>query len=181
MKRGRDVVSGETPTRISAPGAVNLVNYSTDSLLKLLRRTRPETELGKKGDLLSQLFLSLHGSSLEQALVTTPDVLHLMQNKSMEDRKCSSGTLAAGGLFVFDEFHLYHKLKNFVPLLEEILTNGTAGSFFFPATPVESQELRELFGRFPPATIRFLTRISVGTARRRGTSHLPTIPSKSGS
>ena len=155
MKCGRDVCIWPDPDRDFRAGAINIVSYSTDSLLKLLRQMGPEAKLGKRGDLLQQLFLAQRWYGQESALVTTPDVLHLIAERKYEASKRIQQYLAAGGLFVFDEFHLYHNLANLVPLLEEILTQWSGRIVLLSATPVESQDLRGLLGRFPTATIQF--------------------------
>ncbi|MGO8899465.1 MAG: type I-D CRISPR-associated helicase Cas3' [Isosphaeraceae bacterium] len=155
VERGREVSVWPDPDRVFRPGAINLINYSTDSLLTLLRGMGPEAKLGKRGDLLQSLFDAQQFWGHERAVVTTPDVLHLIAERKYEASKRIQQYLNAGGLFVFDEFHLYHNLANFVPLLEEILTQWNGRIVLLSATPVESQELRGLFGRFPNATINF--------------------------
>ncbi len=166
-ERGRDVCVWPDPDLDFRGGAVNLVNYSTDSLLKLLRQMGPEAKLGKRGDLLQSLFLAQQWYGRESAVVTTPDVLHLIAERKYEASKRIQQYLNAGGLFVFDEFHLYHNLANFVSLLEEILTQWNGRIVLLSATPVESQELRDLFGRFSTATIQFEPD-SVGTPGTAG-------------
>ena len=152
---GRDVCIWPDPDTEFRAGAINLVNYSTESLLKILRRMGPEATLGKRGDILHQLFLAQEWFGHERAVVTTPDVLYLIAELRYESSKRLQQYLSAGGLFVFDEFHLYHNLANFVPLLEKILTEWNGRIVLLSATPVESQELRELLARFSTATIQF--------------------------
>jgi CRISPR-associated helicase Cas3 len=164
---GRDVCVWPDPDRDFRHGAINLINYSTDSLVKLLRQMGPEATVGKRGDLLERLFFAQECFGHERAVVTTPDVLHLIAERRYEASKRIQQYLNAGGLFVFDEFHLYHNLANFVPLLEEILTQWNGRIVLLSATPVESDELRELYSRFPTATIQFAPD-SVGTRGAAG-------------
>jgi len=167
MALGRDVCVWPDPDRDFRPGAVNIVNYSTDSLVKLLREMGPETKLGKRGDLLQRLFFAQEHFGHERAVVTTPDVLHLIAKRKYEASKRIQQYLNAGGLFVFDEFHLYHNLANFVPLLEEILMQWNGRIVLLSATPVVGQELDGLLGRFPTATVQFAPD-SVGTPGAAG-------------
>ncbi len=155
MQRGRDVCVWPDPDQEFRSGAVNVINYSTDSLLRLLRQMGPEANLGKRGDLLQGWLLAQDSFGRERAVVTTPDVLHLIAGRKYEASKRIQQYLNAGGIFVFDEFHLYHNLANFVPLLEEILGQWNGRIVLLSATPVESQDLRGLFGRFPTTTIQF--------------------------
>src|SRR5262249_44074562 len=134
-ERGRDVCVWPDPDREFRSGAINLVNYSTDSLVRLLRQLGPKAKPGKRGELLQSLFLAQRWYGRESAIVTTPDVLHLIAERKYEASKRLQQHLSAGGLFVFDEFHLYHNLANFVPLLEEILTQWNGRIVLLSATP----------------------------------------------
>src|SRR5262249_2670892 len=91
----------------------------------------------------------------ERALVTTPDVLHLIAQRKYASSKRLQQYLNAGGLFVFDEFHLYHNLRHFVPLLTEILERWNGRVVLLSATPLERGDLRRLFTAYPAALIDF--------------------------
>jgi CRISPR-associated helicase Cas3 len=163
----RDVCVWPDPDLKFRSGAINIVNYSTDSLLRLLRQQGPDALKGRRGDLLQKLFDNQRWYGEENAIVTTPDVLHLIVERRYHASKRLQQYLAGGGLFVFDEFHLYHNLANFVPLLDEILTQWNGRIVLLSATPLESEELQELVARFPTAEIAF-TPNSVGVAGNDG-------------
>lgn len=152
---GRDLCVWPDPDLKFRNGAINVVNYSTDSLLRLLRQKGSEALKGRRGDLLEKLFDDQEWFGHERAIVTTPDVLHLIAKRRYHASKRLQRYLASGGLFVFDEFHLYHNLANFVPLLEEILTQWNGRIILLSATPLESEDLQTLVSRFPAADITF--------------------------
>ena len=155
-KAGKDVAVWPEPDTAFRPGAINILNYSTDSLLRLVKRQGWNAVRGKRGDLLQKLFDEQDWFGKEKALVTTPDVLHLIASGKYGSSKRLEQHLGGGALFLFDEFHLYHNLKNFVPLLERILRQWNSRIVLLSATPVESEEIQDLYSQFSTASISFV-------------------------
>ncbi len=153
---GRDLCVWPEPDSRFRANAISIINYSTDSLLRLLRRDGPEALSGRRGDLLHRLFDNQEWFGRERAIVTTPDVLHLIASRRYHASKRLQQYLTGGGLFVFDEVHLYHNLANFVPLLETILTQWNGRVVLLSATPVVGNELATLIAGFPTAEIGFV-------------------------
>jgi CRISPR-associated helicase Cas3 len=152
---GRDLCVWPDPDPKFRSGAINVLNYSTDSLLRLLRDQGPQILKRRRGDLLHNLFDDQQWFGRERAIVTSPDVLHLIAKRRYHASKRLQLYLAGGGTFVFDEFHLYHALKNFVPLLDEILTQWNGRVVLLSATPIVSDDLRGLLARFPGPDVAF--------------------------
>jgi CRISPR-associated helicase Cas3 len=151
----RDLCVWPKPDNVFREDALNVINYSTDALLYLLKTQGDSSLKKKRGDLLHKLFDEQRWFGRERALVTTPDVLHLIAKHRYGAAKRLAQYLSPGGLFVFDEFHLYHNLANFVPLLETILEKWDGRIVLLSATPVIRKELRELFAIHSVRTIQF--------------------------
>ena len=104
QRAGRDLCIWPTPDATFRPLAINVVNYSTDLLLYLLRTVGGDALKGKRGDLLQRLFDRQDWYGKEKAIVTTPDVLHLIAEHKYASSRRLLQYLFAGALFVFDEF-----------------------------------------------------------------------------
>lgn len=136
--------------------AVNVVNYSTDSVLHLLKNGDRDAARLKRGELILQI-LNWQNSfgRVSRTIATTPDVLHLISRYRYSGAKKNLVQWLIHGLFVFDEFHLYYNLRNFVPLLEKILSTWNGTVVLLSATPIEHEELGDLLSRFKTIRIPF--------------------------
>lgn len=122
---------------------VNIVHYSTSSLVELLRKQGADLNLDR-GRLLRKAFDTQDWSSPRKGLVTSPDVLHLMINREVYDKSDRLQQYLHGGLFVFDEFHLYYQLQHFAELVELILRRLNGKVVMLSATPIRNSDLNAI-------------------------------------
>lgn len=155
---GKDLCVWPDPDTRFREADVNLINYSTDALLKLLKREGGEKWIERpRGELLNKILddqSSWSGKSV-QAMVTTPDVLHLIAKNRYKEAKRVASRLSPHKIFVFDEFHLYYNLANFAPLVETILDDWKGRIILLSATPIAHEELQGVFERFHTKRIEF--------------------------
>lgn len=151
---GKDLCVWPDPDDEFRPNAVNVVNYSTDAVMQQLRKHGDAVLKETRGELLNRLFNEQKWRGQERAVVTSPDVLHLVSRHRYKEAERLMQWLR-NGLFVFDEFHLYHNLENFVPLLDRILNTWNGRIVLLSATPIEREELRDLLAQYPTRRIQF--------------------------
>ena len=150
-------------------GAINLVNYSTDSLLKFLRRMGPEAKLGKRGDLL-QWFLAQDWFGHERAVVTTPDVLHLIAERKYESSKRLQQYLNAGGFSSSTNSTYTTTWPTSCLCWRRSSGNGMAGLFCFPRRRLKARSYAVCLAVFPRR--RFSLSPTRSASRCRWASHL---------
>ena len=109
----------------------------------------------KRGELLHRLFDKQDWYGKEKAIVTTPDVLHLIAEHKYASSPRLTAVSCAGGLFVFDEFHMYQNLANFSSLLREILSQWGGRIALLSATPVAHAEVQESLANFRTVSVDF--------------------------
>lgn len=144
--------------RLDVHGA-GLVEYSGDSLLYLARQGHL-AQYANRGELLESLLTRLLGVGTHIRMLTTPDVLHLVLNERYRHAARFSIGLKQG-VFVFDEFHLYHDLAHFYRLLGLLLDRLDGTVVLLSATPLDTAALRQVEARWPTRCVPFETSESV--------------------
>ncbi len=125
---------------IDSKNAINILKYSTDSLVQYIKESPERFEAFKnKGELLrSGLFALTYGK--RQLFVTTPDVLWLIYSMKYRGAKILQAQLNSALVF-FDEFHTYANLYNFYGLLDNLLFKSKVNKIvLLSATPYLKQE-----------------------------------------
>ncbi|NLI75619.1 MAG: type I-D CRISPR-associated helicase Cas3' [Candidatus Riflebacteria bacterium] len=136
----------------SAP-SLTIFEYSTDALVRFLRQN-PDLATVDRSQLLKAI-LERHGwQCRKNLLVTTPDVLYLIQQNCYRSSHWLTAMLHRPVVF-FDEFHLYTNLRAFAPLVEWLLDVLQATVVFLSATPTSNADLDRLKERFPTLVIPF--------------------------
>jgi CRISPR-associated helicase Cas3 len=138
---------GRWPDRNFVEGEANLILYNSDSLVRAVRALKFDPAVGR-GDLLGRLFFQLSAWADRGAIVTSPDVLWLLYGVQAYDRAQETQNKLAGGLVVFDEFHLYCELANFPRLVETLLAKNIEKVILLSATPYASLGLQEVMSQF---------------------------------
>ncbi len=145
---------GRWPDRGFVEGEANLILYNSDSLVRAVRALNFDPAAGR-GDLLGRLFFQLSAWADRGAIVTSPDVLWLLYGVQAYDRAQETQNKLAGGLVVFDEFHLYSELANFPRLVETLLAKNIEKVILLSATPYVSLGLQEVMTQFEVKRIDF--------------------------
>ena len=145
---------GRWPDRGFLEGGANLILYNSDSLVRAVMASKFNVHEGR-GDLLSRLFFQLAAWAKRGAIVTSPDVLWLLYGTQAYDRAQETQNKLAGGLAVFDEFHLYGELANFPRLVETLLERNIDKVVLLSATPYASTGLQTLMSQFVIKRIDF--------------------------
>jgi CRISPR-associated helicase Cas3 len=145
---------GRWPDRAFVEGEANLILYNSDSLVRAVRALNLDPAVGR-GDLLGRLFFQLSAWADRGAIVTSPDVLWLLYGVQAYDRAQETQNKLAGGLAVFDEFHLYGELANFPRLVETLLAKNIEKVILLSATPYGSLRLQEVMSQFEAKRIDF--------------------------
>lgn len=130
------------PDQIERKAEITIFEYSSDSIFRYLKMN-PEMNLIDKSELISKVLLNHQYLSNKNIFVTTPDVLHLIKNGWYKNSRWISSYLNQA-IIVFDEFHLYTNLANFVPLIQWLLENIAYKILFLSASPTYNEELKEL-------------------------------------
>ncbi len=125
---------------------INLFLYSTDSLVKYMKKKNLE-KIQDKGKLLYSLFTDLQWQSKYGAVVTSPDVLYLIVKGAYNNSNKILNHLQ-NSLIVFDEFHCYYGLTSFPFLVEELLSKIANKILFLSATLIMSEEFKQLAEKY---------------------------------
>ena len=147
---------------------VNILNYSSSSLIRYLKRENISEKLDK-GELLEYLIMGSGVLSKKRVIVTSPDVLHILINLKRYCSKSFSRRLAnklQGAYVFFDEFHTYTNLKHFPVLIKTLLDTIALKIILLSATPYESEKLKEVRKDFPSENINFSS--SVARSEKEG-------------
>lgn len=145
---------GRWPDRDFISGEANLILYNSDSLVRAVKAFKINPHEGR-GDLLRRLFFQLGAWAKRGAIVTSPDVLWLLYGAQAYDRAQETQNKLAGGLVIFDEFHLYGELANFSRLVETLLARNIDKVVLLSATPYASTGLQTLMSQFKMKRIDF--------------------------
>ena len=133
----------------------NLFLYSTSSLIKYMKDNNLD-KIKEKGELLYRLSANIRWQSTRGGIITSPDVLYLLvkgiYNNSNEILNCLQNAL-----IIFDEFHCYYGLDTFSFLIEELLSLIADKIILLSATPILSEELKELTKKYKTNFINFET------------------------
>lgn len=121
---------------------LTLFEYSTDALIRYLKE-HPEVPRIDKSEIIGQILRSHQFLSRRNIFVTTPDVLHLIK-KGYYRGSNRLTALINKAIVVFDEFHLYACLSNFVPLIDWLADSVAHKIVFLSATPVTSEEFQAI-------------------------------------
>ncbi len=120
---------------IESKGGINILKYSTDSIVKYMKEKPNAFESFKnRGKLIGAgLFDLSYGE--HQVFVTTPDVLWLIYSMRYRGARMIQAQLNSALIF-FDEFHTYANLHNFYNLLENLIAKSKVNKvILLSATP----------------------------------------------
>jgi len=141
------------PDEPEISGKITLFEYSSDALIRYLKN-HPEILNLDKSELIHNVLKSHQFSSARNIIVTTPDVLHIIKEGWYRGSQRLESLLKKA-IVVFDEFHLYTKLTNFVPLIKWLLESVADKVVFLSATPTSNEELQDLWQTYPSEVIGF--------------------------
>lgn len=141
------------PDESELRGSITLFEYSSDSLVRFLR-TQPEILRLDKSELIHSVIRSHQFSSARNVIVTTPDVLHIIKEGWYRGSQRLE-TLFKKAIVVFDEFHLYTKLANFMPLIKWLIESVADKVIFLSATPTSNEDIQNLWQLYPNEMIEF--------------------------
>ncbi len=132
---------------------ITLFEYSSDSLVRFLK-AQPDISRLDKSELIHSVLRSHQFSSARNIIVTTPDVLHIIKEGWYRGSQRLE-TLLNKAIVVFDEFHLYTKLANFVPLIKWLIESVADKVIFLSATPTSNEAIQNLWQSYPNEVIEF--------------------------
>jgi CRISPR-associated helicase Cas3 len=118
-----------------------LFEYSGATLLRLARERK---QFQDRSQLLLQLFSQITDVADHVRAVMTPDVLHLIVTMGFYKDSRHIQRHLMGGVFIFDEFHLYFDLGHFVSLVRNIMERLEGTVVLLSATPLMNAQLRAL-------------------------------------
>ena len=121
------------------PSKINLFLYSTDSLVKYMKKNNLD-KIQDKGKLVYHLLTEIQWQSKKGGIVTSPDVLYLLI-KGRYHKSNEILNYLQNALIIFDEFHCYYGLDSFSFLIEELLSKIANKTILLSATPIISEEL----------------------------------------
>jgi CRISPR-associated helicase Cas3 len=131
-----------------------MVEYTGGTLLKLAREEKLDA-FPDRSALLNSLFTRLGNLTREARIVITPDVLHLMVTQEFYNKSRHLQRDLKGGVFVFDEFHLYYDLGHFCRLVYNLLDRLEGTVVLLSATPLWNERLRQLTTEWTTEHITF--------------------------
>ncbi len=132
---------------------INLLLYSTDSLVQYLKKTG-NTIFENRSSLLMKLFSDLNWFSKFGAIVTSPEVIHLMKEKIYKEANRLLSFLQ-NSTFIFDEFHCYYGLQTFSDMVDFICEKLNGRIILLSATPIVDGNLQEILAKYDHKTIDF--------------------------
>ncbi len=132
---------------------ITLFEYSSDALIRYLK-SHPEIVRLDKSELIHNIMRNHQFSSARNIIVTTPDVLHIIKEGWYRGSRRLEALLN-GAIVVFDEFHLYTRLKNFAPLVEWLMSSIADKIVFLSATPTSNEDMKDIWGKYPSKVIEF--------------------------
>ena len=135
------------------PYKINLFLYSTDSLVKYMKKNNLD-KIKDKGKLLYRVFTDIQWQSKNGAIITSPDVLYLLIKGAYTNSKKILNYLQ-NAIIIFDEFHCYYGLNTFSFLIEELLSKIANKIILLSATPILSEELNDLTTKYNSIFITF--------------------------
>jgi len=141
------------PDNYNVNSTYTIFEYSSNSLIRHLRKN-PELNHLNKSEIIYSVLKNHFFSAKNNIIVTTPDVLHLIKNNFYKNSTRIKSILK-GAIVVFDEFHLYTNLKNFIPLVEWLINTLDSKILFLSATPLLPNELNNLFNLYSSELIEF--------------------------
>ena len=141
------------PDEPEAKGEYTIFEYSSDALIRFLKR-KPDVFNLNKSEIIHSVLKNHMYSARNNIIVTTPDVLHLIKNNFYNNAKRIKSLLNRA-IVVFDEFHLYTGLGNFILLVKWLIETLDARILLLSATPLIPDELQELFNIFPSEIVNF--------------------------
>jgi hypothetical protein len=132
---------------------LTLFEYSTDALIRHLKK-HPELARIDKSEIIGQVLRNHQFLSRKNIFVTTPDVLHLIK-KGYYRGSNRLTALINKAIVVFDEFHLYACLDNFIPLVDWLADSVAHKIVFLSATPATSEEFHAITQKYSVEIIEF--------------------------
>ncbi|MFX0211807.1 MAG: type I-D CRISPR-associated helicase Cas3', partial [Candidatus Hodarchaeota archaeon] len=142
-----------------------MIEYSGATLLQMARKGGLEP-FTNRSDLLHHLFERIVVVP-DPRFVMTPDVLHLIVNQEFYKRSERLQRGLKNGIFVFDEFHLYHDLGHFYTLLENLLNRLSGTIILLSATPLGESNIARVATNYRIERINFTEADSNSLAKRR--------------
>lgn len=136
------------------PNGYNLFNYSSASLISYLTKNEGDYRLNRS-ELLAQVIKNLGFYSPHMAMVTSPDVLHLMINRKFYKGSKRLANFLQGCIVCFDEFHLYANLENFIRLVDNLLDGIAEKIILLSATPYKAEEFSKIERKYPTKKVTF--------------------------
>lgn len=135
-------------------GSIQAFNYSTDALVRFMRRHNM-TVPPDRSSLWQKVLFTHEGMGLPFLMVTTPDVLWLLFIAEVYRPANKLQNYLQNAIVVFDEFHLYFGLDTFPELIEKLLNTVARKIILLSATPIISETLNQLQQRFTTEVIAF--------------------------
>jgi len=141
-------------TSIPSNHAPTIFYYSTDSLIYFLKQQKTDYHFDRS-ELIDRVLHQQFWASKKNILLTSPDVLHLLVTLRAYRGANWMRAFLNGSVVVYDEFHLYVGLKHFPILIDNLFECGISKVMLLSATPVFSEELTELCGKYKTQKIDF--------------------------
>lgn len=153
LKKGATALS-VWPDDQPKPGGVQAFNYSTDALVRFMRRQNIAAP-PDRGSLWQRVLFTQEGMGGPFLLITTPDVLWLLFIAKVYHPARRLQNYLQNAIVVFDEFHLYYNLETFPELVKKLLETIARKVVLLSATPIVSDTMYQLQQRFPTRVITF--------------------------
>lgn len=141
------------PDNPDISGELTLFEYSADALVRYLK-DHPEIMKLDKSEIIGQVLRNHQFSARRNIIVTTPDVLHLIKKGFYRGSKRLEALLNKA-IIVFDEFHLYTGLMNFMPLVEWLANSIAHKVVFLSATPTTTEDMQSFYQKYTTEKIEF--------------------------
>jgi len=135
-------------------GGVQAFNYSTDALVRFMRRQNM-TVPPDRSVLWQKVLFTQEGMGGALLLVTTPDVLWLLFIGEVYRPANRFQNYLQNAIVVFDEFHLYYNLETFPELVKKLLETVAQKVILLSATPIVSDTLYRLQQQFSTKVVKF--------------------------
>jgi CRISPR-associated helicase Cas3 len=136
------------------PETIPVFNYSTDALIRFMRKQKM-TAPPDRSSLWQRVLFTHEGMRGPFFMVTTPDVLWLLFIAEVYRPANRLQNYLQNSIIVFDEFHLFYGLDTFPELIEKMLNTVAKKIILLSATPILSETLRQLQQKFITEVITF--------------------------
>lgn len=142
------------PYDLPKPGYIQAFNYSTDALIKYMKKNAL-TVSPDRSSLWQKVLFTHQGMGGPFIMITTPDVLWLLFIAEVYRPANKLQNYLQNAIVVFDEFHLYYGLDTFPDLIQKLLSTVAKKIILLSATPILSETLKHLKNIYSTKVITF--------------------------